>query len=156
MNICRNISATGRHGYDERTGVLVPGLPVLQPAVPAGRPAGARSDPLTKLFAVYLSQGPGASPQTSLVDSGATTEPHGLLGLCRDALKAERIAARLRRTSRLTGLQELGPPAGRIEWAAYDPYHFVPATERPHLTRREAHRRAMIGAAARRAELGLA
>jgi hypothetical protein len=111
---------------------------------------------LTKLFAVYLSHRPGESPQTTLDDRGATTEPDSLLGLCRDALKAERIAARLRRASRLTGLQELSPPVAGIAWAAYDPYRFVPAADRPHLTRREAHRRAMTGAAARRAELGLA
>ena len=111
---------------------------------------------MTKLFAVYLSQGPGQSPPISPVDGGAATSLIGLLGLCRDAHKAERIAARLRRSSRLTGLQELGPPAARIEWAAYDPYHFVPAADRPHLTRREAHQWAMAGAAARRTELGLA
>jgi hypothetical protein len=102
---------------------------------------------LTKIFAVYLSPGPGQSPQISPGDRGPTAEPRGLLGLCRDPLKAERIAARLRRT---------GPPVGQIEWAAYDPYQFVPAADRAHLTRREAHRRAMTGAAARRAELGLA
>ncbi len=130
-----------------------PRCPSSTRPVPAGRPARARSDPLTKLFAVYLSQGPDQPLQIS---PGGATEPHGLLGLCRDAHKAERITARLRRTRRPTGLPDLGPPAGRIEWAAYDPYHFVPATDRPHLTRREAHRRAMTGAAARRAELGLA
>ena len=123
--------------------------------VPAGRPVGARSDPLTKVFAVYLSQGPGAPHQPARAEGGTTTETHSLLGLCRDALKAARIAARLRRTTRVSGLPELGPPAGRIEWSAYDPYHFVPAADRPNLSRREAHRRAMTGAAARRAELGL-
>jgi hypothetical protein len=110
----------------------------------AGRPAGARSDPLSKLFAVYLLGRQDQSPAAPPVDDGAPIPPHSLLGLCRDFTKAERIASRLRRREALIGC------------SAYDPYQFVPPSERPHLTRREAHRVAIAGAAARRAELGLA
>ena len=121
---------------------------------PAGRPAGARSDPLTKLFAVYLDgwrdQAPDPAP------SGGPTAAHGLLGLCRDPIKAARIAARLRRASQTAVRPGSRPQEALIGWAAYDPYHFVPPSDRTHLTRREAHRQAMTGAAARRAELGLA
>ena len=130
------------------------GCPSPNRPFPAGRPAGARSDPLTKLFAVYLDGCQDQAP--SAAAPAVTTTANGLLGLCRDPLKAARIAARLRRTIRSAVRQGLRPREALIGCAAYDPYHFIPPSDRAQLTRREAHRLAVTGAAARRAELGLA
>ena len=145
-----------RVGYDKRTGEPTPVCPSSNRPFPAGRPAGARSDPLTKLFAVYLDEGRDPAPDVTPTVPGGPTPRHALLGLCRDPFKAARIAAKIRRASRSAVRQGLRPQEALIGWAAYDPYHFIPPSDRTQLTRREAHRRAMTGAAARRAELGLA
>jgi hypothetical protein len=110
---------------------------------------------MAKLFAVYqFGWRDGAAGTTPLGD-GVTTPAWALIGLCRDAGKADRIAARLRRAGRAAlglGARPQEPMIGR---APYDPFRFVPLADRARLTRREAHSRAIAGVVARRAELGI-
>jgi hypothetical protein len=121
----------------------------------AGRPAGARSGFMAKLFAVYQFGWRDRMETTTPVGDGVTTPTWALIGICRDAAKAERIAERLRKAGRTAvdlGVRPHEPLIGRAE---YDPFQFVASPDRKRVTRSEAHRRAVAGVVARRAELGI-
>ena len=110
---------------------------------------------MSKLFAVYLSGWRDRADATTPLGDGREVPALALIGLCRDRAKAGRIAARIRRAGRRaldTGTRPREPLIGR---APYDPYRFVPVADRERLSRAEAHRRAVAGVVARRAELGV-
>jgi len=110
---------------------------------------------VAKLFAVYQFGWRDPDESITPIGDGVTAPAWALIGLCRDAAKADRIAARLRRAGRTAldaGVRPRKPMIGR---APYDPFRFVPPADRPSLTRREAHARAVAGVVARRAELGI-
>lgn len=109
---------------------------------------------MAKLFAVYLSGWRDRAESTTPLGDGITTPTQALIGLCRDPAKADRIAARLRRTGRRALDLGLCPNEPLIGRALYDPLQFVPPPDRAVVTRAEAHRRAVAGVVARRAELG--
>ncbi len=108
---------------------------------------------MSKLFAVYVYGWNDQPPSTAPTEN--ESETHLLLGLCRDSDKADRIVARLRRSGRAAVRKGARSRLALIGCSRYDPYHFIPASERAGLSRREAHNRAFAGAVTRRAELGL-
>jgi hypothetical protein len=108
-----------------------------------------------KLFAVYQFGWRDRTESTIPLGDDAEVPAFALIGLCRDRAKAERIAIRLRRAGRRAlelGVRTREPLIGR---APYDPFKFVPAQDRQRVSRVEAHRRAIAGVVARRAELGI-
>ena len=110
---------------------------------------------MAKLFAVYQFGWRDQAEATTPIGDGVATPAVALIGLCRDRAKAERIAARIRRAGRRaleTGVRPHEPLIGR---APYDPFQFVAPPDRERVTRAEAHRRAVAGVVARRAELGI-
>jgi hypothetical protein len=110
---------------------------------------------MTKLFAVYQFGWRDRSESTIPLGDGVATPAWALIGLCRDRAKAERIVARIRRASRMAldqGAQPREPLVGR---GPYDPFQFVAPPDRDRVTRAEAHRQAVAGVVARRAELGI-
>lgn len=110
---------------------------------------------MAKLFAVYQFGWRDRDESTTPLGDGVTAPAWSLIGLCRDAAKADRIAARIRRAGRTAlgaGVRPREPMIGR---ATYDPFRFVPLADRARLTRREAHAQAVAGVVARRAELGI-
>ena len=111
---------------------------------------------MAKLFAVYQFGWRDRMETTTPIGDGVTTPVWALIGICRDAAKADRIAERLRRAGRTAielGVRPHEPLIGRAD---YDPFQFIPPGQRDQVGRREAHRRAVAGVVARRAELGIA
>ena len=115
---------------------------------------------MAKLFAVYQFGWRDQTQFTTPMGDGVTTPIWALIGICRDAARADRIALRLRRAGRRalgTGVRPREPLIGRAD---YDPFHYVlpacvPAGPSDRLDRRAAHRQAVAGTTARRAELGI-
>jgi hypothetical protein len=110
---------------------------------------------MAKLFAVYLFGWRGPNEATTPIGDGVTTPAWALIGLCRGAAKADRIAARIRRVGRTALDSGIHPPEPMIGRARYDPFRFVPVGDRARLSRRDAHARAVAGVIARRSELGI-
>jgi len=110
---------------------------------------------VAKLFAVYQFGWRDRGESTTSLGDDREAPAMSLIGLCRDRAKAARIAARIRRAGRHaldTGVRPREPLVGR---APYDPFRFLTLADRDRLTRAEAHRRAVAGVVARRAELGI-
>jgi hypothetical protein len=110
---------------------------------------------VAKLFAVYQFGWRDRAETTIPIGDGVATPAVSLIGLCRDRAKADRIAARIRRAGRRaleSGVRPQEPLVGR---GPYDPFQFVAPPDRERVTRAEAHRRAVAGVVARRAELGI-
>jgi hypothetical protein len=110
---------------------------------------------VAKLFAVYQFGWRERTESTSHLEGNKEAPVFALIGLCRNRAKAERIADRIRRASRRAfdlGIRPREPLIGR---APYDPFLFVAAQDRNRLSRMEAHRQAVAGVVARRAELGV-
>jgi hypothetical protein len=110
---------------------------------------------MAKLFAVYQFGWRDQTESTTPMGDGVTTPTWALVGICRDAARADRIARRLRRAGRRAlglGIRPREPLIGRAD---YDPFHYVPPAQRDQLDRREAHHHAVAGTVARRAELGV-
>jgi hypothetical protein len=80
---------------------------------------------------------------------GVTTPTWALIGMCRDAAPADRIAGR--RALGL-GIRPREPLIGRAD---NDPFHDVPPAQRDQLDRRAAHHHAVAGTVASRAELAI-
>jgi hypothetical protein len=110
---------------------------------------------VAKLFAVYQFGWRDRSEANTALGDGVATPARALIGLCRDRAKAERIAARLRRAARAALDRGVRPREPLIGRGPYDPFEFVPPPDRGRVTRTEAHRRAVAGVVARRAELGV-
>ena len=144
--------------YNGRAGGHSRRLRPLSPRGPsrAGRPAGGEiGGPVAKLFAVYQFGWRDRAEATSPLGDGHQAPTIALIGLCRDQAKADRIAARIRRTGRRAlelGLRPNEPLIGR---GPYDPFQFILLADRDRVSRAEAHRRAVAGVVARRAELGV-
>src|SRR3954466_12124962 len=66
----------------------------------AGRPTGARSAPVAKLFAVYQFGWRDRTESAIPLGDGVAAPERALIGLCRDRAKADRIAVRIRRAAR--------------------------------------------------------
>lgn len=111
---------------------------------------------MAKLFAVYQFGWRDRAESTIPIGDGVTSPTFALIGICRDRAKAERIATRIRRAGRLAVERGLRPREPLVGRAVYDPFLFVAPPDRARVTRAEAHRRAVAGVIARRAELGIA
>jgi len=110
---------------------------------------------MAKLFAVYQFGWRDRLDSTTPIGDGVTTAVWALIGVCRDAARADRIAERLRQAGRTAldlGTRPHEPLIGRAD---YDPFQFVAPGQRDQVDRREAHRHAVAGVVARRAELGI-
>ena len=110
---------------------------------------------MAKLFAVYQFGWRDQTESTTPMGDGVTTPTWALIGVCRDAAMADRIARRLRRAGRRAlglGTRPREPLIGRAD---YDPFHYLPPARRDQFDRRAARRRALAGTAARRADLGI-
>ena len=110
---------------------------------------------MAKLFAVYQFGWRDRAESTTPLGDGVTTPTFALIGICRDRGKAERIAARIRRAGRRALERGARPHEPLVARAVYDPFLFVAPPDRDRVTRAEAHRRAVAGVVARRAELGI-
>ena len=110
---------------------------------------------MAKLFAVYQFGWRDRTESTTPLGDGVATPAWALIGLCRDRAKAERIAARIRRAARLALDRGARPREPLIGRGPYDPFQFVAQPERDRVSRTEAHRQAVAGVVARRAELGV-
>ena len=110
---------------------------------------------MAKVFAVYQFGWRDRAEATSPIGDGVTTPVVALIGLCRDRAKADRIAARIRRAGRRALDQGVRPQEPLVGRAPYDPFQFVAPPDRERVSRTEAHRRAVAGVVARRAELGI-
>lgn len=110
---------------------------------------------MAKLFAVYQFGWRDRAESATPIGDGITTPTFALIGICRDRAKAERIAARIRRAGRRALEQGVRPHEPLVGRAIYDPFLFVAPPDRDRLTRAEAHRRAVAGVVARRAELDI-
>ena len=110
---------------------------------------------MPKLFAVYQFGWRDRAESTLPLGDDPEAPSIALIGLCRDRAKADRIAARLRRAGRRALDQGTCPREPLIGRAPYDPFQFVPQADRERVTKAEAHRRAVAGVVARRAQLGI-
>jgi hypothetical protein len=110
---------------------------------------------VAKLFAVYQFGWRDRTESTVPLGDGVAAPDRALIGLCRDRAKADRIAVRIRRAAREALARGARPREPLIGRGPYDPFQFVPLPERDRVSRTEAHRLAVAGVVARRAELGV-
>lgn len=133
---------------------LAPPIPLAARSGPDA-PTGRDRFPVAKLYAVYLFGWRDRTDLTTPLGDDRAAPALSLIGLCRERAKADRIAARIRRSGRQAvenGAREREPVIGR---APYDPFRFLTVADRDRVSRVEAHRLAVAGVVARRAELGI-